>query len=92
MKYLKTLGNQLNTSFLVLDASSWQKGIIQMDIWHDNFNVDANNNITVFDFDFCGTGCLVLDVAYFCSQLFHIETDKELYELKRAVFLAAYQI
>jgi Ser/Thr protein kinase RdoA (MazF antagonist) len=91
MKYLKRLINELNTSFLNGNAASWQKGIIHMDIWYDNFNVDSKGEITVFDFDFCGTGWFVLDVAYFCSQLFHIETDKKQYDEKRTIFLEAYQ-
>ena len=91
MKYLKRLINELNTSFLNGNAASWQKGIIHMDIWYDNFNVDSKGEITVFDFDFCGTGWFVLDVAYFCSQLFHIETDKKQYDKKRTIFLEAYQ-
>lgn len=91
MQYIKGLMDQINTSFMVLDTPSWQRGVVHMDIWYDNFNVDEQDNITVFDFDFCGTGWLVLDVAYFCSQLFHIETDKKQYEEKRAAFLKAYQ-
>lgn len=91
MVYLKGLVKELNTSFLDLDAASWQKGIVHMDIWYDNFNVDSKGEITVFDFDFCGTGWFVLDVAYFCSQLFHIETDKKQYDEKRTIFLEAYQ-
>lgn len=91
MVYLKTLVEQLNTSFVTLDSPHWPQGTVHMDIWYDNFNVDAKGKITVFDFDFCGTGWLLLDVAYFCSQLFHKETDKEQYEEKRAAFLTAYQ-
>jgi Ser/Thr protein kinase RdoA (MazF antagonist) len=62
-----------------------------MDIWYDNMNLTAQNEITLFDFDFCGNGWLVLDVAYFCKQLFHIETNKSEYAQKVQRFLNGYQ-
>lgn len=54
-------------------------------------SVTKNSEVTIFDFDFCGNGPLILDVAYFCKQLFHIENNKEEYELKKDAFLAGYQ-
>src|SRR5690606_16276969 len=47
--------------------------------------------ITIFDFDFCGNGAQILDVGYFCKQLFFIESDKKQYEIKVQSFLKGYQ-
>jgi Ser/Thr protein kinase RdoA (MazF antagonist) len=36
-------------------------------------------------------GPLILDLGYFCKQLFFIETDKNIYEAKVESFLNGYQ-
>lgn len=51
----------------------------------------VKNEITLFDFDFCGNGWHILDVEYFCKQLFLIESDKKQYELKVQGFSNGYQ-
>jgi len=52
--------------------------------------VNQEDGITIFDFDNCGNGPLILDVGYFCKQLFFIEADKEEYESKVKSFLEGY--
>ena len=54
-------------------------------------NITTDYRITVLDFDFCGHGLQVIDIAYFCHQLFHIEIDKSNYELKFKHFIKGYQ-
>lgn len=66
-------------------------GIVHLDIWYDNLSVKNESEVTIFDFDNCGNGALVLDVAYFCKQLFHIETDRGAYERKVKYFLDGYE-
>jgi Ser/Thr protein kinase RdoA (MazF antagonist) len=73
------------------DFENCQKGIVHLDIWYDNMAVTGDREITMYDFDFCGNGEPVLDVGYFCKQLFHIETDKKEYEIKKKYFLDGYQ-
>jgi Ser/Thr protein kinase RdoA (MazF antagonist) len=46
-----------------------RKGVVHLDFWFDNLNITPGNEITVFDFDFSGNGWLVLDIAYYISQL-----------------------
>ncbi len=87
MKFIKGLGEL----FQYTDFENTQKGIVHLDIWYDNMAVTDDKVITVFDFDFCGNGIQVLDVGYFCKQLFHIETDKKTYEQKKKQFLKGYQ-
>ena len=90
MRFVKNAGKTLNSVFFQLDNKKVRTGIVHLDIWYDNMSTLNENDITLFDFDFCGNGILILDIAYFCMQLFHIESDKEQYELKMKSFLAAY--
>lgn len=91
MKYLKEIGIKISRNFKESHLSENQKGIVHLDIWYDNLSVNAENEITIFDFDNCGNGLLILDVAYFCKQLFFIESDKQIYESKVESFLNGYR-
>lgn len=91
MHFIKKQSEKISQTFEKIDSSKVQKGIIHLDIWYDNMSVTAKNEITIFDFDFCGNGMLISDVAYFCKQLFHIEENKTAYELKKDHFLKGYQ-
>lgn len=87
MAFIKTFG----ASFQNSDFEGIPQGIVHLDIWYDNMAVRNTNEITIFDFDFCGNGWQILDVGYFCKQLFFIEQDKTQYELKLQSFLKGYQ-
>jgi len=89
MKFIKEQSEVIGKSFKE-NYENISNGIVHLDIWYDNMSVTDKNEITLFDFDFCGNGSLILDVAYFCMQLFHIETDKAEYELKLKEFLNGY--
>lgn len=90
MKYLKKIGNEISKTFLEIKKSEVQSGIVHLDIWYDNVSVKNNTEITIFDFDNCGNGFLILDIGYFFKQLFFIESDKEKYESKVNSFLDGY--
>jgi len=77
MKYLKEIGAKISRNFEESNISENQKGIVHLDIWYDNLSVNSDNEITIFDFDNCGNGLLILDIAYFFKQLFFIESDKK---------------
>ena len=66
------------------------KGIVHLDIWYDNLTIRDNGTITLFDFDNCGTGWLILDIGYYCMHLFYIEPDKAEYERKKEAFIEGY--
>lgn len=87
MEFIKEIGQ----FFQKTDFENTKNGIVHMDIWYDNMAVTNEKEITFYDFDFCGNGALILDVGYFCKQLFHIETDKKEYEIKKKYFLEGYQ-
>ncbi|VXA98497.1 Ser/Thr protein kinase RdoA involved in Cpx stress response, MazF antagonist [Flavobacterium sp. 9AF] len=91
MKFLKEIGEKISKTFKESNLKDNQKGIVHLDIWYDNFSINTENEITIFDFDNCGNGILILDVGYFCKQLFFIEQDKNQYELKVKCFLEGYK-
>ncbi|WP_339837332.1 phosphotransferase [uncultured Flavobacterium sp.] len=91
MQLIKQMSSSISETFTATKFSATQKGIVHLDIWYDNLSVTNANEITLFDFDNCGNGALILDVGYFCKQLFFIETDKDIYESKVASFLNGYQ-
>lgn len=91
MLYLKQISKKIAKYFEKNDLSEDQNGIVHLDIWYDNLSVNKENKITIFDFDNCGNGSLILDIGYFCKQLFFIETDKNEYETKVESFLNGYR-
>ncbi|UUC44813.1 phosphotransferase [Flavobacterium cerinum] len=91
MKFLKAIGSKIAKRMNESDLLENKKGIVHLDIWYDNLSVNNENEITIFDFDNCGNGLLILDVGYFCKQLFFIESDKNEYESKVKSFLNGYQ-
>ena len=91
MQFVKKAGGYLAALFTQADTSQLRKGGVHLDLWYDNMNITGEGVITLFDFDFCGNGWLVLDVAYFAVQLFNTEPDKEIYVAKVAAFYGGYE-
>ena len=91
MKYIRQLSSKIAKSFDKNSLLENQRGIVHLDIWYDNVSVNSENEITIFDFDNCGNGFLILDVGYFCKQLFFIESDRNQYEMKVESFLGGYR-
>jgi len=90
MKFVKGVTDLLRSEYRNADIAQLPVGAVHMDIWFDNMHLDGNE-ITLFDFDFCGNGWLVHDVAYFIYQLCFtnpVETD---YIAKRDAFLEGYE-
>ncbi|MHA7943919.1 phosphotransferase [Formosa sp. 3Alg 14/1] len=87
MEFIKEIRDFYQTS----DFENMPTGVVHMDIWYDNMAITQEKDVTIYDFDFCGNGAQVLDIGYFCKQLFHIEADKDTYELKKTHFLDGYQ-
>lgn len=90
MQYLRETSARLAQAFAAAGPAAAPAGAVHLDIWYDNMAITPQDEITLFDFDFCGNGPAVLDVAYFCKQLFHIEADPRQYEEKVAHFLNGY--
>ena len=88
MKLVKNSEAVLSAAF---NKSLLKKGIVHLDIWYDNMNIQEDGTVTFFDFDNCGNGPLILDIGYYCMQLFFIEQDKAVYEQKKAAFIDGYR-
>ncbi|HMS66539.1 MAG: phosphotransferase [Saprospiraceae bacterium] len=92
MKYLESLQGFIIDQLRVADINNMQSGIVHLDIWFDNLNIDEDGKITIFDFDFCGNGWLSLDVAYYIMQLHNIEKyETAKYQPKIDQFLEGYE-
>ena len=52
------------------------QGVVHLDIWFDNLNVDSDGTVTLFDFDFCGNGPLALDLAYNRFQQYFLDSQR----------------
>lgn len=72
------------------DLSAIRQGVVHMDIWFDNMNIRNNQEITLFDFDFCGNGWQCLDVAYYILQLHSLIRDMPECQAKTNRFLEGY--
>jgi Ser/Thr protein kinase RdoA (MazF antagonist) len=66
-------------------------GAVHLDFWFDNVNVNSQNQVTVFDFDFCGNGFLCLDIAYYILQLHSTEKDEKERDKKINRFFEGYE-
>ncbi|MFL5745213.1 MAG: phosphotransferase enzyme family protein [Niastella sp.] len=91
MQWMKKAQQQLLQQFYNAPASSLRTGVVHLDIWFDNLNIHNNEDITLFDFDFCGTGWLLLDIAYYQLQLVNTEKEPDQHKLKLDSFLKGYE-
>jgi len=91
MIFMAIAQQYLLDEFKKVNKEDVRQGAVHLDIWFDNLNVDAKNNITLFDFDFCGNGWLCLDIAYYLLQLYVVEADEQQYWLKQQSFFKGYE-
>lgn len=92
MNFMKSAQSFLITEFKKADISQIRKGVVHLDVWFDNLNVTVDDKITIFDFDFCGNGWLVLDIAYYILQLHNVEKyEAKDYQPKVESFLRGYE-
>ena len=91
MQFMITTRPLLEKELLNASNQNLRKGIVHLDIWFDNLNISTKNEITLFDFDFCGNGWLCLDIAYYILQLHSTEKDETNRAEKMAAFYEGYQ-
>ena len=91
MTYMAALQAWLLQAFSKVNVNRLRHGVVHLDIWFDNLVIDNNEDITLFDFDFCGNGWLVLDIAYYVLQLYSTEKDANEFNLKKENFLRGYE-
>jgi Ser/Thr protein kinase RdoA (MazF antagonist) len=74
-----------------VDTTQIRTGVVHLDIWFDNLNINAQEEVTIFDFDFCGNGWLCLDFAYYILQVHSTERDETECNQKVDAFLKGYE-
>lgn len=89
-QFLLKLKSYLTNVIESANEEGLRSGIVHLDIWFDNMNMNGSD-ITIFDFDFCGNGWLVYDLAYYIMQVHSTEATPEEYELKVNSFLQGYE-
>ena len=90
LTFIKNIKQDISIFFQQANSNQFRKGMVHMDIWADNLNIDKDDNFTIFDFDFCGNGWLVFDYAYHLVMLFITTPDKEIYKKKAIAFQKGY--
>ena len=91
MQFVRHAGECLTSMFGNIKPGQLRSGVVHLDIWYDNMSIKNETTVTLFDFDFCGNGWLLLDIGYFMMQLFHTEPDKALFEAKSKSFYRGYE-
>ncbi len=91
MQFVKAAGKAITQLFGKANVDQIRSGIVHMDMWYDNMNIKNESLATLFDFDFCGNGWLILDIAYFSLQLFNTTPDKATYKEKLESFMLGYE-
>jgi Ser/Thr protein kinase RdoA (MazF antagonist) len=90
-KFLETLSAFLTTKIEHIDTQKVRYGTVHLDVWFDNLHIDDEEEITFFDFDFCGNGYLCFDISYFLFQLFVTHVNEEEYQVKADSFIKGYE-
>ncbi|MBX2842636.1 MAG: phosphotransferase [Flammeovirgaceae bacterium] len=91
MQFINQAVKVIEKEFSILKPETLRKGVVHLDIWYDNMHIKNESEMTIFDFDFCGNGWLLHDIAYFIMQMYHHEADKKLYNTKKAAFFSGYE-
>ena len=82
MDYMSSLKTEIAELMNTVDPSKVRYGGVHLDIWFDNMHFTDNNEVIIFDFDFCGNGYLVLDISYYVMQLYQLEKEESVYHEK----------
>lgn len=92
MKFMLSTQKHLFKEFQIANLDEIRNGIVHLDIWFENLNIDQDGSVTIFDFDFCGNGWLCLDMAFYIMQIHNLERYEEKgYRPKMESFLKGYE-
>lgn len=89
--FLENLSSFLKIKFDNVNEKQIRSGAVHLDVWFDNMHIDEKNEVTFFDFDFCGNGWLCFDISYFLFQLFSTNLNENDYLIKAESFLKGYE-
>jgi len=68
--YLVEIADLAKEELSKLDVSNFAYGYCQYDFLPKNFHFEGEDQLTFFDFDFAGQGCLINDIATFYIHFF----------------------
>lgn len=91
VEFIRYAQQHLLAELKKVDETKARKGVVHLDIWFDNLNILNGNEITIFDFDFCGNGWQCYDIGYYILQIHSTEADENEYKLKAEAFLKGYE-
>lgn len=91
MIFMASAQQYLVAEFRKVNLDEVRRGVVHLDIWFDNLNITQGQEVTLFDFDFCGNGWLCLDVAYYILQVHSTEKDEGECRAKVESFLSGYE-
>lgn len=91
VNFLEKTALFLKNEFKKTDSTKLRHGAVHLDVWFDNMHFSSENEITIFDFDFCGNGWLCFDISYFLFQLYSTNLNDADYQAKADRFLKGYQ-
>ncbi|MEN7551508.1 phosphotransferase [Rapidithrix thailandica] len=91
MQYIDRANSMIASQFAQADLNQIRTGAVHLDVWYDNMKIKDESEITIFDFDNCGNGWLLLDIAYSLMLLFKNEPNKEIFNQKMNRFYQGYQ-
>jgi len=89
--FMERMTHFLESQFEEISVKEIRHGAVHLDMWFDNMHINEQNEVTIFDFDFCGNGWLCLDISYFLYQLLNTNLNPADYELKARSFLDGYE-
>jgi Ser/Thr protein kinase RdoA (MazF antagonist) len=91
IRFLEQTAVFLQNEFDKTNSNKVRQGAVHLDVWFDNIHFTSDNEITIFDFDFCGNGWLCFDISYFLFQLYTTNQNEADYQLKADHFLKGYE-
>jgi Ser/Thr protein kinase RdoA (MazF antagonist) len=91
IKFLEHTADYLYKEFTNIDTSNVRFGAVHLDVWFDNMHFTNENEVTIFDFDFCGNGWLCFDISYFLFQLYGTNQNEVDFQTKSQNFLKGYE-
>jgi Ser/Thr protein kinase RdoA (MazF antagonist) len=91
MRFMQHAQKHLLQLYYNAPAAALRQGVVHMDIWFDNLNIHNSEAITLFDFDFCGNGWQLHDIAYYMLQLMATEKEPGQHQLKLDSFIKGYE-
>lgn len=89
--YFKRAYQMITNEFEKANPKNIRKGIVHLDIWHDNIKVKNEKDITFFDFDNSGNGALFLDIGYTLLLFYRNDPNSERFTARKNNFIKGYE-